>query len=255
MSEQANILARILTDMDQKLNALGEQQKALDSKLERYSAFTVKKLNDSVDTLCNMQEAQLKLLTESLTKIGRQVDVMEKQVAAYMAPDVTNGELMQTLTGCADELQDSVDRCMELVGHHSVMIERNLMDEMNRLNELMEADMRLAQDSAEALSQKLSLAFTHLYGEVLNSQDLIENPDPVIEEADAVPENPEAVPEVLDALPESIETVPEFADAAPESVDAMPENPDGVFLNPEIAVFEKPDAVIQNGNETEEIIR
>ena len=87
----------------------------------------MKKLNDSVDTLCNMQEAELKLVTESLTKMGRQVDVMEKQIAAHLAPDVTNDELMQTLTGFAEDLQDSVDRCMELVGHHSVMIERNLM--------------------------------------------------------------------------------------------------------------------------------
>ena len=241
MGEQANILARMLTDMDQKLNALGEQQKALDAKLERYSAFTVKKLNDSVDTLCNMQEAQLKLLTESLTKMGRQVDVMEKQVAAHLVPDVTNDELMQTLTGCAEDLQDSVDRCIELVGHHSVMIERNLMDEMNRLNGLMEADMRLEQDSADALSKKLSLAFTHLYDEVLNTQERVENPDAFVEEADAVPENPDAEPETLDAEPESLE--------------AKPENPEGVFINPDIAVFEKPDADYQNGNETEEIIR
>ena len=241
MGEQANILARMLTDMDQKLNALGEQQKALDAKLERYSAFTVKKLNDSVDTLCNMQEAQLKLLTESLTKMGRQVDVMEKQVAAHLAPDVTNDELMQTLTGCAEDLQDSVDRCIELVGHHSVMIERNLMDEMNRLNGLMEADMRLEQDSADALSKKLSLAFTHLYDEVLNTQERVENPDAFVEEADAVPENPDAEPETLDAEPESLE--------------AKPENPEGVFINPDIAFFEKPDADYQNGNETEEIIR
>ena len=248
MSEQANILAKMLTDMDQKLIRLGEQQKELDAKLERYSAFTVKKLNDSVDTLCNMQEAQLKLLTESLTKMGRQVDVMEKQVAAHLAPDVTNTELMNALTGCADDLQDSVDRCIELVGHHSVMIERNLMDEMNRLTSLMEADMQLEQDSADALSKKLSLAFTHLYGEVLNSQDMIENPDAVIEEAEAVPENPAAVPETLDAKPETV-------DVTPESMDAEPENPEGVFINPDIAVFEKPDAVIHNGNETEEIIR
>ena len=82
MSEQANILAKMLTDMDQKLNALGEQQKALDAKLERYSAFTVKKLNDSVEKLCNMQEAQLKIMTESLTKMEKQADVMEKQIAA-----------------------------------------------------------------------------------------------------------------------------------------------------------------------------
>ena len=234
MSEQANILAKMLTDMDQKLNALGEQQKALDAKLERYSAFTVKKLNDSVDTLCNMQEAELKLVTESLTKMGRQVDVMEKQIAAHLAPDVTNDELMQTLTGYAEDLQDSMDRCMELVGHHSVMIERSLMDEMNRLNALMEADMQLEQGSADTLSKKISLAFTHLYDEVLNGQELIENPDAVIEEAEAFPENPEAVPETLKALPE---------------------NPEGIFDNPEIAVFEQPDAVIQNGNETEEIIR
>lgn len=248
MSEQANILAKMLTDMDQKLNAIGEQQKALDAKLERYSAFTVKKLNDSVDTLCNMQEAQLKLLTESLTKMGRQVDVMEKQVAAHLAPDVTNGEIMSALNGAADELQDSVDRCIELVGHHSVMIERNLMDEMNRLTSLMEADMRLEQDSADALSKKISLAFTHLYGEVVNGQVPIENPDAVIEEAEAVPENPEPAFETLDAMPETI-------DAAPESIDAKPENPEGVLINPEAAVFEKPDAVIHNGNETEEIIR
>ena len=248
MSEQANILAKMLTDMDQKLNALAEQQKALDAKLERYSAFTVKKLNDSVDTLCNMQEAELKLVTESLTQIGRQVDGMEKQIAAHMAPDVTNDALLSALTGYAEDLQDSVDRCMELVGHHGIMIERNLMDETNRLNALMEADMQLAQDSADALSQKLSLAFTHLYDEVLTSQEMIENPDAVIEEAEALPENPEAVPETLDAVPENPE-------ALPEQLDAKPENPAAVFINPEIEVFEKPDAVIQNGNETEEIFR
>lgn len=248
MSEQANILAKMLTDMDQKLNALGEQQKALDAKLERYSAFTVKKLNDSVEKLCNMQEAQLKIMTESLTKMEKQADVMEKQIAAHLAPDTTNAELLDAVTDYADELQESVDRCMELVGHHAIMIERNLMDETNRLNALMEADMQLAQDSADALSKKISLAFTHLYGEVPNGQELIENPDAVIESAEALPENPQAVPETLEAVPENPE-------ALPEQLDAEPENPAAVFINPEIAVFEKPDAVIQNGNETEEILR
>ena len=234
MSEQANALAKMLTDMDAKLNALGEQQKALDAKLERYSAFTVKKLNDSVDSLCNMQTAQLKLLTESLEKMGRQVDVMEKQVAARLDPDTADEKVLGALSGYAADLQDSVDRCMDLVGHHCGMIEKNLMDEMNRLNALMEADLRLEQDHSEALSQKISLAFMHLYSEILNGQEMIENPDAVIESADAVPENPDAVPEQLDAVPE---------------------NPDGVLLNPEIAVFEKPDAVIVNGNETEEIVK
>ena len=234
MGEQANILAQKLLDLDKKLDAIAEQQKALDAKVERYSAFLVKKLNDSVDSLCNMQSAQLKLLTDSLVKMGSQADVMEREIARFCAPDERNAEIMQALDGLAEDLGEAEARYTELLAHHAEMIEQNLMEGMHSLTGLMEADMKLEQDHSDALSQKISQSFTHLYDGILTSQELIQNPEPVIE-------CPEAIPECTEAVPENPE--------------AIPENPEGVLINPDIAVFENPDAVIINGNETEDHIK
>lgn len=207
MSETANALADFLTKMDQKLDALGEQQKQLDAKLERYSAFMVKKLNDTSEQLVNMQTAQLKLLTESLDQMGSQVSVMERQIGAYISPDATNEQVMAKLTETSDALQHTMERSINLIGYHGMQIDKRLSESVQAMTAQMEADMQREQRNSDAISQKISSWFDRF----ASGQAVIENPE-----------------------------------AEPEQLDAFPENPDGTYDNAEIEVFEKPDASVEN---------
>ncbi|MCQ2408162.1 MAG: hypothetical protein MJ065_06495 [Oscillospiraceae bacterium] len=214
MSDFANALAELLTKMDQKLDALEKQQRELDSKLERYSAFIVKKLNETSETICNTQTAQLKLFDDGMRKMGQQLDVMERLVAGRTDPDAVNDPVMAKLTETSDALQHTVERSINLISYHSAQIEKTLAAAAQAASE--KADEEAAR--AEALSRKLSFEFEHLHDELLTNHE-------IIEKTDAVPENPQAVPEELEAFPE---------------------NPDGNYENPEIEVFENPEAFPDN---------
>lgn len=211
MSETANALADFLTKMDQKLDAMGEQQKQLDAKLERYSAFMVKKLNDTSEQLVNMQTAQLKLLTESLDQMGSQVSVMERQIGAYLSPDATNEQVMAKLTETSDALQDTMERSINLIGYHGQQIDKRLSESVQAMTAQLEADMQREQTNNDALSQKLSAELSQWFDRFQAGQAVIENPE-----------------------------------AEPEQLDAFPENPDGTYENAEIEVFEKPEAPVEN---------
>lgn len=171
MSEFANALADLLTKMDQKLDALAEQQKALDAKLERYSAYLVKKMSDTAETLTNVQTAQAKLVTEELGKMGRQVDVMERQIAGRLSPEEKNDAVINKLNETADSLHHSVERSINLISYHGRTIEQGLT----------------------AQSEQLSRAVAQLQDVRMTAPERIENPDGVLENPEiAVFENPEA---------------------------------------------------------------
>ena len=234
MSDFANALAELMTKMDQKLDALEKSQKELDGKLERYSAFIVKKLNETSETICNTQTAQLKLFDESMRKMGQQLDVMERLVAGRTDPDAVNDPVMAKLTEASDALQHTVERSINLISYHSAQIEKTLAEAAQAASEKAEAEA----ERADALSRKLSLAFEHLYDELLTNQEMIEKPD-------AVPENPQTVPEELDAFPENPEGSYENPEIRVfENPEAFPDNPEAYPENPE-AAFEKPEPVIE----------
>ena len=156
MSEAANALADFLNKMDQKLDAL-------DGKVERYSAYMVKKLNDTSDTLANMQTAQLKLMTESLDTMGSQISAMERQIGAYLSPDTTNDAVIAKLNETADALQHTMERSINLIGYHGDRLQRKLTESMQQI------ENGLQERSA-----------------------VYEKPEAVPEQLHAVPENPEA---------------------------------------------------------------
>lgn len=197
MSEFANALADLLTKMDQKLDALAEQQKALDAKLERYSAYLVKKMNDTAETLTNVQTAQAKLVSDAMDKMGRQVDVMERQIAGRLSPEEKNDAVMNKLSETADSLHHSVERSINLISYHGRTIEQSLA----------------------AQTEQLSQAVAQLQNAVLT--------DPArIERAEAVPENPDGVlenPEI------AVFENPDAEFITPPDVPV--ENPEAVILN------------------------
>lgn len=137
MSEVANVLAELLTKMDQKLDALAEQQKQLDAKLERYSAFLVKKMNDTAETLTNVQTAQAKLVTEEMTKMTRQMNVMERQIAGHPLPEEeTSDAVLQKLNETSESLHHSIERSINLIGYHGRTIEQNLAEYAKQVSQL-----------------------------------------------------------------------------------------------------------------------
>lgn len=175
MSEFANALADLLTKMDKKLDALAEQQKALDAKLERYSAFLVKKMNDTAETLTNVQTAQAKLVSDEIGRMGHQMDAMERQIAGRLSPDEKNDAVMAKLNETAESLHHSVERSINLIGYHGRTIEQSLAAQAEQLAR------------AEALW-------------IVRADAVPENPDAVLENPEiAVFENPEAV---LDTPPD-----------------------------------------------------
>lgn len=232
MSDFANALADLLTKMDQKIDALGEQQKALDAKLERYSAYLVKKMNDTADSVTNVQTAQAKLVTESLDKIGHQVDAMERQVAGRLSPDEQNNAVLQKLDQTADKLQHTVERSINLVGYHGNTIEQSLAATTERLAAQIEAGVQKQEQQADAFGKR----FAQFCARIDRGADV------PVERHEAVPENPEAVPENPEAFPEN----PEIA--VFEAPEAPVENPPAPIENPEAPV-ENPEPVIENGGE------
>lgn len=155
MSEAANALADFLTKMDQKLDAL-------DGKVERYSAYMVKKLNETSDTLANMQTAQLKLMTESLDTMGSQISAMERQIGAYLSPDTTNEAVISKLNETSDALQHTMERSINLIAYHGDRLQRRLSESVQQI------ENGLQEHSA-----------------------VFEKPDAVPEQLHAVPEKPE----------------------------------------------------------------
>lgn len=210
MSDFANALADLLTKMDAKLDALGEKQAALDAKLERYSAFLVKKMNETADTVTNVQTAQAKLVTDSLEKMGHQVYVMERQIAGRLSTDEQNNAVMEKLDRTAENLQHTVERSINLISYHGRTIEQALTEKTEQLAKQMQTDLDRHQAEAEALSIQIEQAFARF------DDILIANPE-------AVPENPEAVPENPEAVPDN----PEIA--VFENPEAVPENPEPVI--------------------------
>lgn len=137
MSEIANVLAEMLTKMDQKLDALAEQQKQLDAKLERYSAYLVKKMNDTAETVANVQTAQAKLVTEEMTKMTRQMNVMERQIAGRPLPeDETSDAVLQKLNETSESLHHSIERSINLIGYHGRTIEQSLAEYVKQVSQL-----------------------------------------------------------------------------------------------------------------------
>ena len=188
MSEAANALADFLTKMDQKLDAL-------DGKVERYSAYMVKKLNETSDTLANMQTAQLKLMTESLDTMGSQISAMERQIGAYLSPDTTNDAVIAKLNETSDALQHTMERSINLIAYHGDRLQRKLTESVNQI------ENGLSEHSA-----------------------VFEKPDAVPEQLHAFPENPEGTfenPEV------SVFENPEAEYIAPPDVPV--ENPEPVI--------------------------
>ena len=155
MSEAANALADFLTKMDQKLDAL-------DGKVERYSAYMVKKLNETSDTLANMQTAQLKLMTESLDTMGSQISAMERQIGAYLSPDTTNEAVIAKLNETSDALQHTMERSINLIAYHGDRLQRRMSESVQQI------ENGLHEHSA-----------------------VVEKPDAVPEQLHAVPETPE----------------------------------------------------------------
>ena len=151
MSEAANALADFLTKMDQKLDAL-------DGKV----AYMVNKLNETSDTLANMQTAQLKLMTESLDTLGSQISAMERQIGAYLSPDTTNDAVIAKLNETSDALQHTMERSINLIAYHGDRLQRRLSESVQQI------ENGLQEHSA-----------------------VFEKPDAVPEQLHAVPEKPE----------------------------------------------------------------
>lgn len=184
MSEFANALAELLTQMDKKLDALAEQQKALDAKLERYSAFLVKKMNDTAETLTNVQTAQAKLVSDEISKMGHQMDAMERQIAGRLSPAETNDAVLQKLNETAESLHHSVERSINLIGYHGRTIEQSLAAQAEQLAR------------AEALWIDRADAVPENPDAVLENPEIavFENPDAaLITPPDVKVENPDAV--------------------------------------------------------------
>ncbi|MBR4200551.1 MAG: hypothetical protein IKQ91_04645 [Oscillospiraceae bacterium] len=236
MSDFANALADLLTKMDQKIDALGEQQKAMDAKLERYSAFLVKKMNETADSVANVQTAQAKLVTESLDKMGHQVDIMERQIAGRLSPDEQNTAVLQKLDQTADKLQHTVERSINLVGYHGNTIEQSLTAASERLAAQIEESVKQQEAHADAFSKRFEQFCARI--------DC--GADAPIEKPEAVPENPEAVPENPEAFPENPEA------GIFEAPDAPVENPAAPIENPQAPV-ENPEPVIETGGEVPRI--
>ncbi len=206
MSEAANALADFLTKMDQKLDAL-------DGKLERYSAYMVKKLNDTSDQLVNMQTAELKMLEDSLGTMGSQISAMERQIGAYLSPDTNNDAVIAKLTETSDALQHTMERSINLIGYHGDRLQNKLTESVRQIEEGM---------------KQHSL--------------VIENPAAVPEQLHALPENPEGSfenPEI---------SVFEKPEAPVESPDAHIDNPEAEYRQEYDAPVENPEAVIDTGD-------
>ena len=253
MSETANVLAELLTQMDKKLDALAEQQKALDAKLERYAAFTVKKLDDRFQAVENMESAQMTLLNDKLTEAGKRVDAMEEKLKNALHPEEREAAFLKRMTEMTETVENGYDRFAEHLTEQCGRIERSMMDGFRTLTELTEADLKLAQDHSEALSRKLSSAFEYLYDRALTNQELIEKPDAVIHKPDAEIFTSEAKIEKPDAPIETVDAPIENPEASIETVDAPIENPeapietiDAPIENPEAEYDEVPDVPIEN---------
>ncbi len=204
MGEAANALADFLNKMDQKLDAL-------DGKVERYSAYMVKKMNDTSDTLVNMQTAQLKLLTENLDTMGKQISAMERQIGTHLSPDTNNDAVIAKLNETADALQLTLERSINLIGYHGDRLHRKLTESVQQVeNGLRQHNL------------------------------VIENPS-------AVPENPTCKIEGMDAVPENPTGKIEGIDAVPENPEGAFENPEvSVFENPEADYKILPDVPVEN---------
>ena len=187
MSEAANALADFLTKMDQKLDAL-------DGKVERYSAYMVKKLNETSDTLANMQTAQLKLMTESLETMGSQISAMERQIGAYLSPDTTNDAVIAKLNETADALQHTMERSINLIGYHGDRLQRKLTESVQQVeNGLQQHNMVF--EKPEAVPEQLHAVPENPEGTFENPEvSVFENPEAeYIEQPDVPVENPEPV--------------------------------------------------------------
>lgn len=185
MGETANALAEFLTKMDQKLDAL-------DGKFERYSAFMVKKLNDTTDTLVNMQTSELKMLTESLEQMGSQISAMERQIGSYRLPDTTNDAVIAKLTETADALQHTMDRSISLIGYHGEQIQRKLAESVEQVENGMKQH-GLTYEKPEAVPEQLHAVPENPDGVFVNPEtSVFENPDgEYIVQPDVPVENPE----------------------------------------------------------------
>ncbi len=187
MGETANALAEFLTKMDQKLDAL-------DGKFERYSAFMVKKLNDTTDTLVNMQTSELKMLTESLDKMGSQISAMERQIASHLSPDTTNDAIIAKLNETSDALQHTMERSINLIGYHGDLMQRKLAESVQQVeNGMKQHDM--TYEKPESVPEQLHAVPENPDGVFVNPEtSVFENPDgEYIVQPDVPVENPEPV--------------------------------------------------------------
>lgn len=187
MGETANALADFLTKMDQKLDAL-------DGKFERYSAFMVKKLNDTTDTLVNMQTSELKMLTESLDKMGSQISAMERQIASHLSPDTTNDAIIAKLNETSDALQHTMERSINLIGYHGDLMQRKLAESVQQVENGMKQHC-MTYEKPEAVPEQLHAVPENPDGVFENPEtSVFENPDgEYIVQPDVPVENPEPV--------------------------------------------------------------
>lgn len=184
MSETANALADFLTKMDQKLDAL-------DGKVERYSAYLIKKMNETSESLANMQTAQLKLLTESLDTMGSQISAMERQIGAYLSPDTTNDAVIAKLNETADALQHTMERSINLIGYHGDRLQRKLTESVQQVENGLK-QQNLVIENPEAVPEQLHAIPENPDGTFENPEiEVFENPDAAVENPDAVIERGE----------------------------------------------------------------
>lgn len=189
MSEAANALADFLTKMDQKLDAL-------DGKVERYSAYMVKKLNETSDMLANMQTAQLKLMTENLETMGSQISAMERQIGAHLSPEATNDAVIAKLNETSDALQHTMERSINLIAYHGDRLHRKLMESVQQIEngmyergvvfekpEAMPEQMNALPENPEGSLENPEISvFENPEAQYITPPDVpVENPDPMIE--------------------------------------------------------------------------
>ena len=177
MSEAANALADFLTKMDQKLDAL-------DGKVERYSAYMVKKLNDTSD-------------------MGSQISAMERQIGAYLSPDTTNDAVIAKLNETADALQHTMERSINLIGYHGDRLQRRLTESVQQIENGLQ-ERSAVFEKPEAVPEELHAVPENPEGTFEKPETAVfENPDAhYIPQPDVPVENPEPVIETGDGRKE-----------------------------------------------------